>query len=109
MTWPGSRAARRSSALIREMGARGVVADALDPDDVARVVAQVEPEVIVHQLTALSGDLDMRHFDRAFADDQPAAHRGHGPPARRRPGGRGEALRRAELRRVAVRARPAAR
>ena len=39
----------------------------LDPDDVARVVAQVEPEVIIHQLTALSGDLDMRHFDRTFA------------------------------------------
>jgi nucleoside-diphosphate-sugar epimerase len=34
---------------------------------VARVVAQVEPEVIIHQLTALSGDLDMRHFDRTFA------------------------------------------
>jgi nucleoside-diphosphate-sugar epimerase len=39
----------------------------LDPDDVARVVAQVEPEVIIHQLTALSGELDIRHFDRTFA------------------------------------------
>ena len=53
--------------LIRDLGATGVVADVLDPDDVARMVAQVEPEVIVHQLTALSGDLDMRHFDRTFA------------------------------------------
>ena len=53
--------------LVRDLGATGVVADVLDPDDVARVVAQVEPEVIIHQLTALSGDLDMRHFDRTFA------------------------------------------
>jgi nucleoside-diphosphate-sugar epimerase len=54
-------------ALVRDLGATGVVADVLDPDDVARVVAQVEPEVIIHQLTALSGELDMRHFDRTFA------------------------------------------
>ena len=53
--------------LIRSLGARGVVADVLDPDDVARVVAQAEPEVIIHQLTALSGDFDLRHFDRFFA------------------------------------------
>jgi nucleoside-diphosphate-sugar epimerase len=44
-----------------------VVADALDPDSVARAVAEAEPEVIVHQLTALSGALDMRHVDRFFA------------------------------------------
>jgi nucleoside-diphosphate-sugar epimerase len=42
------------------------VADALDPDAVAQAVASAEPEVIVHQLTALSGDFDMRHFDRFF-------------------------------------------
>jgi nucleoside-diphosphate-sugar epimerase len=53
--------------LVRELGAAPVVADALDPDAVARAVAQSEPEVIVHQLTALSGGLDMRHFDRDFA------------------------------------------
>ena len=34
---------------------------------VARAVAEAEPEVIVHQLTALSGSLDLRHFDRDFA------------------------------------------
>ena len=43
-----------------------VVADALDPDAVAQAVASAEPEVIVHQLTALSGDFDMRHIDRFF-------------------------------------------
>ena len=54
--------------LVRNLGARPVVADALDPDAVAQAVASAEPEVIVHQLTALSGKLsarDMRHPDRS--------------------------------------------
>ena len=52
--------------LVRSLGASPVVADALDPDAVARAVASAEPEVIVHQLTALSGNFDMRHIDRFF-------------------------------------------
>ncbi len=55
------------SELVRELGATPVVADMLDPDEVARAVAQSDPDVIVHQLTALSGTLDIRHFDRTFA------------------------------------------
>jgi nucleoside-diphosphate-sugar epimerase len=51
---------------VRSLGARPVVADALDPDAVAQAVAQAEPEVIVHQLTALSGSPDLRHPDRFF-------------------------------------------
>jgi hypothetical protein len=38
--------------LVRSLGARPVVADALDPDAVAQAVACAEPEVIEHQLTA---------------------------------------------------------
>jgi len=56
--------------LLRSLGARPVVADALDPDAVAQAVASAEPEVIVHQLTALSGPMsvrDMRHPERSFA------------------------------------------
>jgi nucleoside-diphosphate-sugar epimerase len=56
--------------LVRSLGARPVVADALDPDAVAQAVASAEPEVIVHQLTALSGPMSMRdarHPDRSFA------------------------------------------
>jgi nucleoside-diphosphate-sugar epimerase len=52
--------------LVRSLGARPVVADALDADAVAQAVALAEPEVIVHQLTALSGRFDMRHIDRFF-------------------------------------------
>jgi nucleoside-diphosphate-sugar epimerase len=51
---------------LRELGAQPVVADALDPDAVAQAVAGAEPEVIVHQLTALSGPPDMRRPDRFF-------------------------------------------
>ena len=53
-------------AMLRELGAVPVVADALDPDQVAAAVGRVEPDVIVHQLTAI-GALDLRHFDQAFA------------------------------------------
>jgi nucleoside-diphosphate-sugar epimerase len=53
---------------LRALGARPVVADALDPDAVTSVVGDAEPEVIVHQLTALSGKMsirDARHPDRS--------------------------------------------
>jgi nucleoside-diphosphate-sugar epimerase len=52
--------------MLYEMGAVPVVADALDADQVAGAVAHAQPEVIVHELTAI-GSLDMRHFDRDFA------------------------------------------
>jgi nucleoside-diphosphate-sugar epimerase len=64
-----TRTASKQDA-VRALGARPAVADALDPDAVAQAVASAEPEVIVHQLTALSGKMsarDMRHPDRSFA------------------------------------------
>jgi nucleoside-diphosphate-sugar epimerase len=54
-------------ALVREMGAVPVVADALDAERLADAVARARPEVIVHQLTAIPSGLDMRRFDREFA------------------------------------------
>ena len=53
-------------AMLTGLGAVPVVADALDPDQVAEAVAQARPEVIVHQLTAI-GAVDMRHMERDFA------------------------------------------
>jgi 2-alkyl-3-oxoalkanoate reductase len=56
--------------LVRSLGARPVVADALDPDAVTRAVASAEPEAIVHQLTALSEKLSVRfirHPERSAA------------------------------------------
>jgi nucleoside-diphosphate-sugar epimerase len=51
---------------IEAMGARALRMDGLDPESVAAAVSAAEPEVIVHQLTALGGNLDLRHFERTF-------------------------------------------
>jgi nucleoside-diphosphate-sugar epimerase len=53
-------------AMLHELGAVPVVADALDPDQVAEAVPRARPDVIVHQMTAI-GAIDMCHFDRDFA------------------------------------------
>ena len=52
---------------LRGLGAQPVVADALDADAVGRVVGETEPDVIVHQLTAIPPKLNMRRFEREFA------------------------------------------
>jgi 2-alkyl-3-oxoalkanoate reductase len=88
--------------LVRSLGARPVLADALDPDAVAQAVASAEPEVIVHQLTALSEPIsirDARRPDRSFAATMTNRLRTEGTDhllaARSRRGG--TALRGAEL------------
>jgi 2-alkyl-3-oxoalkanoate reductase len=55
------------AAGLRALGAEPVVADALDRDAVLGVVGQARPEVVVHQLTALTGVSSFRRFDREFA------------------------------------------
>src|SRR3712207_9466032 len=62
----GMRRSESKQAMLHELGAVPVVADALDPDQVAEAVGRARPDVIVHQLTAI-GALDMRRFDRDFA------------------------------------------
>ena len=62
----GMTRSESKQAVLRELGAQSVVADALDPEQVAGAVAAAEPDVIVHQLTAIAA-LDLRHFDRSFA------------------------------------------
>jgi len=52
--------------MLHELGAEPVVADALDPDQVAEAVGSARPEVIVHQLTALGG-WGMRDLKRGAA------------------------------------------
>ena len=44
-----------------------MIADALDRDAVMKAVQQAKPHAIIHQLTAVSQKMDMRHFDREFA------------------------------------------
>jgi nucleoside-diphosphate-sugar epimerase len=53
--------------LIRDLGAEPVVLDALDAAAVRAAVSRAAPDVIVHQLTALSTARNLRRFDRTFA------------------------------------------
>jgi nucleoside-diphosphate-sugar epimerase len=53
--------------LLRELGATPVVVDGLDAAAVGEAVAVARPDAIVHQMTALAGDLDFRDIDRTFA------------------------------------------
>jgi nucleoside-diphosphate-sugar epimerase len=57
---------RSRDGEVRRLGARPVLADALDAEQVAAAVAEAQPDAIVHELTALAGALDIRHFDREF-------------------------------------------
>jgi nucleoside-diphosphate-sugar epimerase len=63
----GMTRSESKQAMLHELGAVPVVADALDPDQVAQAVGRAKPDVIVHQLTAIPAGLDLRHFDRDFA------------------------------------------
>lgn len=54
-------------ALLHELGADAVVLDGLDAVEVQDVVATVQPDAIVHQMTALAESFDLKHFDRTFA------------------------------------------
>ena len=57
----GMTRSESKQAALYDLGATPVVADALDPDQVAKAVGQAQPDVIVHQLTAIAG------FDTFFA------------------------------------------
>lgn len=54
-------------ADLKELGAEAVVMDGLDAASVGQAVAAAAPDVVVHQMTAISGKPDMKHMDRWFA------------------------------------------
>lgn len=57
--------------LLTRLGAEAVVMDGLDAASVGEAVAKAQPEVVVHQMTAISmrhaGKPDIKHPDRWFA------------------------------------------
>ncbi|MEU8347423.1 NAD(P)-dependent oxidoreductase [Spirillospora sp. NPDC048832] len=57
--------------MLADMGAEGVVMDGLDAESVSAAVSAARPDVVVHQMTAISvahaGKADMKHMDRWFA------------------------------------------
>lgn len=63
-------ATTRSPAKLDELRAAGadpMVLDGLDGAAVGEAVARAEPEVIVHEMTAIPASISLRKFDRAFA------------------------------------------
>jgi 2-alkyl-3-oxoalkanoate reductase len=52
---------------LRALGAEPALLDGLDPASVGETVARVAPDAIIHEMTSLKGNPDLRHFDRWFA------------------------------------------
>jgi nucleoside-diphosphate-sugar epimerase len=55
------------AAGLRAAGADPLVLDGLDAAAVGEAVARAEPDVIVHEMTAIPPKLNLRKFDQAFA------------------------------------------
>ena len=53
-------------AELEERGATAVVADALDARAVADAIGRSQPEVIIHELTAIPAVVDPRKFEKQF-------------------------------------------
>jgi 2-alkyl-3-oxoalkanoate reductase len=52
---------------LRSAGAEPMVLDGLDGAAVGETVARAEPEVVVHEMTAIPARLNLRRFDHTFA------------------------------------------
>jgi nucleoside-diphosphate-sugar epimerase len=52
---------------LNSLGARAALMDGLDAGAVGEVVARAEPDVVVHQMTALPATLNLRRWDKDFA------------------------------------------
>lgn len=61
----GMTRSKSKRGLLEGLGAVPVVADALDPDQVAEAVGTARPDVIVHQLTAI-GAVNTRKMEKSF-------------------------------------------
>ncbi len=58
----------QKAKAVEELGARTVIADALNRNELTEAIRKTEPEVIIHELTALSTVTgSFRKFDQEFA------------------------------------------
>src|SRR5918994_4108730 len=62
----GTHRSPGNAERVRRLGAEPVQLDLLDPHAVIGAVVAAHPDAIIHQVTALAGDLDFKHFDRSF-------------------------------------------
>src|SRR5690348_7005308 len=65
-TVTGTTRSAAKAAQLEKLGARAAIMDGLDRDSVRQAVQRAQPDVIVHQMTALS-DMKMKNFDKEFA------------------------------------------
>ena len=75
-TVAGTTRSAAKAGRLEDAGAHAVVLDALDAAAVHAAVEEFKPDVIVHQLTALGPNADMRRFDRYFAETNRLRTRG---------------------------------
>jgi nucleoside-diphosphate-sugar epimerase len=61
-----TRSSQKADGL-RALGAEPAVADGLDRGSVMQAVMRAEPEVVIHQMTALANARNMKKFDEEFA------------------------------------------
>jgi len=55
-----------NASKVQALGATPVVLDALDGQAVHDRIAEIRPQVVINQLTAIPARLDLRHIDREF-------------------------------------------
>jgi 2-alkyl-3-oxoalkanoate reductase len=63
----GSTRRQANVKALSAAGATPVVADGLDAVAVGEAIAKAEPDVIVHQMTAIPTSAGLRNFDKVFA------------------------------------------
>ena len=61
-----TRSTARAEA-IKRAGAQPIVADVFDAPAIRQAFMSFRPEIVIHQMTGLSGMTDLTHFDRTFA------------------------------------------
>src|SRR6185437_6621926 len=52
---------------IRSAGATPMLVNALNKEEVLAAMQEARPEIVIHQLTAIPANLNLRHFDQGFA------------------------------------------
>lgn len=63
----GTTRSHKHADTVRDLGAGPSIMDALNRDQVMAAVDAAKPDVVVHQLTAISGSVNLRKFDEYFA------------------------------------------
>jgi nucleoside-diphosphate-sugar epimerase len=72
----GSTRSSAKASWLAEAGATAAVMDPLDRGQVLTAVMRVEPDAVIHELTALRGGASLRRFDRSFAQTNVLRTRG---------------------------------